>query len=112
MKKQDLKSGMIVELRNGTIGIVIADSITTIDRGGQHFDYYNQYLENIAYNIGRDWDIMAVYKPINCHGKSLTNVLTKSKIKYYTPIWQRVIPKEYTIEEIEEKLGEKIKIIF
>lgn len=106
--KGNLKTGDFIEYRNRRAGIV------NIEAGGIAMDdgRYNglnaltDHLEHTGGN--NEWIIDKVYRP--------TEPYTVSFIEYHRGrlIFDRSAiqaPKEYTIKELEAKLGEKIKII-
>ena len=118
MTKDDLKSGMIVVLRDGTKMMVLTDCYTAyhgnqqfclIDAGGfMNSDEYNNDLLDEDGSV--DYDIMKVYcNSINSYTYNM-NQLDES-----TLLWDRKCkykePKEMTISEIEKQLGYSIKIV-
>ena len=106
MKKADLKTGMLVQYRNGKVGMVINNFILTdgyIEIGNIEYDLRHERL--------KEYDIMKV-----------SNVLTYYKLmpSYWTEetlnnnlLWEREEkPTELTIQQIEEMTGLKnIKIV-
>lgn len=58
MKKSDLRSGFVVETRDGTLFLVVGDFIT------KEFDYelLSKYDENMVHDIVNSCDIMKVYE--------------------------------------------------
>lgn len=116
MKKSDLKSGMIVEFRNGKQDIVMLNpdctdkELISLDGGYLRLDDYNEDLTcRIASNV--NWDIMKIYSL----GSKIVHILsnTKETLNNKKLILERVTPPtEMTISEIEKKLGIKnLKII-
>lgn len=108
--KQDLKTGMVVELRNGGIYYVLGDKI--IGKYGFNIINDSNYLDNmLTRNISdNEWNIVAVYSiSSNCY--NLDCILDKA---YLNLIWERKEepqPKEMTVEEIEKELGYSIKVV-
>ena len=106
MKKQDLQSGMVVELRNKDRYLVLNNRL--LNSNGE------TYI-NLADFSDDDYDIIAVYKPITTLNEiSLTsNVLWKRELEHH------VYPFEYeengyfipmTLEELSKKLGMNIRL--
>ena len=109
MRKEDLKTGMRVELRNGFVGMVVIGNQFNDTINGESWarklDYYNNDMSIIAcesYNTP-DFDIVAVYTGYNYD--RMMNLKHNGEL-----LWERNEVKEYTMAELEEKLGEKIKI--
>ena len=110
-EKSDLKSGMLVELRNGRYYTVVMDYETEhhgtgamFGKGGGfiHIDIYNNDLTN---NLLGEFDIVKVYKP-KCDGDVLSD-----DIHDFNLIWEREQIKEMTVDEISEALGYKVKVV-
>lgn len=114
MKKSDLKTGMRVTLRSGRIFIVLlnfqhaydksTDVLVSPDSSAWNLlDYYSDDLKHRDYSLD---DIVKVEIPE--HVYAVFGIGEKK----YTTIWKRENePKEMTIEEIQEKLGYKIKVV-
>lgn len=115
--KLDLRTGMIVETRDGGVYTVYMqacskeikgeDVIIGSSDGWQTLDIFTLDLfnERLEYLITRKLDIIKVYLP-NTIGD-----IVKS-YKNITLLWEKKdTVKEMTIKEIEEKLGYSIKII-
>ena len=109
MKKQDLKTGMLLQFRNGDVYMFINDTFVS-NEGWTSLDNFEKDL-NYVYND--ELDIMKVSKvlegyrliPENWNEKTLNNNL----------LWEREETIKMTVsemqEELEEKLGYKIEII-
>lgn len=97
MTKKDLKSRMIVELQNEERCITISDIDEFIFIGQE--DYYSLYSECLHSLLGRRWDIVRIFPPVD----SLSEIDIVSD-----PIWKRV---EITQEDIEKELGYPVKIV-
>lgn len=108
MKLDDLKTGMIVTLRNGTSYIVMRDFI---DEGDLFVSMdenkviawcsLNDYTTDMKDKSVNAFDIMRVYRA-RFYGISSKEAL----------IWERKDDyKEVTMQEIEEKFGCKVKIV-
>ena len=115
MKKSDLKSGMIVEFRNGIQDIVMLNpecegrELISLEGGSLRLDDYN---EDLTYRIASNanWDIVKIYSL----GSSISHILLNKEktLSNKKLIWERTEPIEMTIAEIEAKLGIKnLKII-
>lgn len=113
MTKADLKTGMVVELRNGDKFLVMLNPDCE-DRelisfyGG--FMKLNNYDDNLNDNEGdAEYDIIKVYTAET----SICRLFESSNGKglRLTLLWERSEVKEMAIEEIEEQLGYKIKIV-
>lgn len=108
MKLDDLKTGMIVTLRNGTSHIVMRDFI---DEGDLFVNmsenkiigwlYLNDYTTDMKYKDVDAFDVMRVYNA-RFYGISSKDAL----------LWQREEDyKEVTMKEIEKNFGCKVKIV-
>ena len=117
MKKEDLKSGMIVETRKGKLGMVLLDTANgDIIGGGCHIggdertwmplDALN---DDLTYPGCPESDIVKVYKPgcgNNIHGSFDVNSMSL--------VWERKETIELSFEEIASRLGidpKQLKII-
>lgn len=106
--KADLKSGDVVLIRNGIIGIVCRETDSLISKYG--FNYLSEVNEDLTDNdkFERDFDIIAVRRPkrpSNCQfcafDKGYGKLVYERKDK----------PEEMTLKEICEALGKEIKIV-
>lgn len=103
--KADLKSGMVVEYRDGDRRLVIDKYLAGKD---YHYELsaYNENLENEYHRF----TIMKVFKI--CRRAILGNILDDDNLEL---IWEREEPKKMTIEEMRKKLeeltGEEIEIV-
>lgn len=115
MKKSDLKTGMVVEVRNGEKYLVMLNP-DCVDRdlisfsGG--FMELSTYDDNLTDSSGDDdWDIVKVYRI----GANICWILSNkdSAMQGAELIWERTEePVEMTIAEIEKRLGVKnLKIV-
>lgn len=97
MTKKDLKSRMVVELRNKKRYITISDI------GGFIFisqkNYYSLYSECLHHQVIHKWDIVKIFPPVD----SLSKIDTVSD-----PIWEKI---EITQEDIEKELGYPVRIV-
>lgn len=104
MTKKDLKTGMIVQLRDGSIFLIINDVIVQVC-GYDFLDNYKDDLSNVAeskFDIVKVSNVLDDYllKPENWTEETLNDNL----------LWKRDEYKEYTMLELENLLGHKIKI--
>jgi len=111
-KKEDLKTGMLIERRNGKKALVLKDT----DKGDllnfkDSWDNLNSYNEDLTSKTYKKADIMKVH--------------TTSNNLFFAPnywhrfdkiVWQRTETKEMTVSELaaeaEQKHGCKIKVIY
>ena len=111
MKKSDLKTGMVVETRNGEKYLVMLEpdcggrELINFSRGYMSLSSYNDEL--MLEKSYEELDIMKVYSV----GISISWLLSDKKSMKFKLIWERNEPKEMTIAEIEKELGYKIKIV-
>lgn len=95
MKKEDLKTGMLVQLRIGWVQIVISDSLVGADSGYDELDNYNK---DLTHKSLRELDIMKIskvlvnkdLKPNNWMEETLNNNL----------LWQRKSFEEMEVWEL------------
>ena len=108
MKLDDLKTGMIVTLRDGDSCIVMRDFINEGDLFVSMDEnkvigwlYFNDYTTDMRYSGVAALDVMQVYRA-RFYGISLKEAL----------LWERKDDyKEVTMQEIKEKFGCKVKIV-
>lgn len=102
--KSDLKSGMVVEYRDGGRRLVIDECLVGKD---SHYELsaYNENLKNEYPRL----TIMKVFKI--CRRAILGNILDDDNLEL---IWERKEPKKMTVEEMRQKLeeltGEEIEV--
>ncbi|WP_291585160.1 hypothetical protein [Blautia sp. LMAG:75] len=100
MEKDDLKNGMICELRDGSLMMWLNGVLRGID------EWCGDTGNDLKDKCGEEqYDIVKVY---TTHGLSLRNMLKRTHLKL---IWERKETKEMTIAEIEKALGYPVKII-
>jgi len=105
MKKQDLKTGMLVQFRNGNVFMVIND-ILVRDEGWTSLGYFDEDLNSNSCN---DFDIMKVSTVFN--GYLLMPKNWNKEILNKNLLWEREETKKMTVSEIQKELGYKIEII-
>lgn len=106
--KDDLSTGDFVEFNNGEVGIVNVEAGGIAMKGNGYV-----MLETVTNGLGDTngcigWKVSKVYRPTDPRTVSFT-AYTEGKLLYDRNIKSNI--KEYTIEELEAKLGERIKII-
>lgn len=112
MKKSDLKTGMVVETRNGEKYLVM---LNTDYKDMELINFKGGYLSLYSYNSElifteqpfREFDIVKAYSVEN----SIRWLLSNKECMEFKLIWEREERKEMTLEEIEKELGYKIKIV-
>ena len=116
MKLSDLKTGMIVTLRNGDEYVVFRDfsdlytEATSIICNGKSWNnlcYYSDGMKCSSGCLGNMQDIVKVEIPY--HPYSFFD-LTREKHRRKL-VWKEESVKEVTMAEIEEKFGCKVKIV-
>ena len=109
MTLDELKTGMIVETRNGNSYIVMRDFID-----------YGDVLAGLSCNniISNTWISLSAYNKDMTHTTipniDIMSVYASSVYSVDTPtklIWEHKEYKEVTMKEIEEKFGCKVKIV-
>lgn len=120
LTKSDLKSGHVVETKEGQVFIVMIDEF---DMGGDYiFNQYaechmplDEYSEDLQM-IDRHYDcldICKVYQPLYNH--SIRNIKKEIKGEYdredFRLVWERQKPKKMTLAEIEEVLGYPVEVV-
>lgn len=106
--KNDLKTGMIVELNNGNRYLLVNDTLIGVT-GQMNFSHYN---ENLIYNGDNTYNINKVYLHENHYWGRGFNETLKS-LCGATLLWERPKEVELTMQEIADKFGipvEQLKI--
>ena len=126
MKKSDLKTGMIVETRNGREYVVFINTCQPSFCSDRYCDkngnialiinrennlwtsLYNYNEELYRDNGDKSTDIMKVYVP--SHPYSFMDITYEKEDREL--IWEREVPiKEMTMKDLEKHFGCKIKIV-
>lgn len=112
MTKSELKTGMIVTLRNGNKKQVYIDVVTNnlqnanvITDGNTWSDLYH-YNEDLTYKGSRELDIVKV-----AYVGFVIGLHAGVESPVGNTIWERKEPKKMTVAEIETILGYKIEIV-
>lgn len=103
---EDLKAGMLVELKNGIIGILIPlDDRLEVYNANFEAEAKARLLSNDIFDtIKISYSIVKVY--------SLSNSIRLFDTQTRQLLWEYEEPKkEMTIEETEAELGYKVKIV-
>ena len=113
MKKSDLKTGMVVETRNGEKYLVMLNTdykdmeLINFKGGYLPLYYYNSELI-FAEQPFREFDIVKAYLVEN----SIRWLLSNKERMEFKLIWERKEEvKEMTVKEIEKELGYTVKIV-
>lgn len=107
--KADLKDGMVVEIKERTLSekyFLVLGDVLLGRRGSLDINRYNDDLTRM--NGEDNLDIIKVYKT---NAKFLGKIISEEHLEV---IWERPKEepvKEMTIEEIEQVLGHKVKVI-
>lgn len=109
-KKNDIKSGYVVELRDGSRLMAIRYNQELfnkiiIDEDGEwsHFDQFNNELTS---KISSKYDIMKVYG-LSQYPYQALNISPR----YRPLLWERKEPIEMTMDEVCKALGKQVKIV-
>ena len=113
MKKSDLKTGMLVETREGELGLVMlnteeGDSIVS-DGSSGYWSPLDCYLENLTH-FGSP-EALRKYDIVNVYGYSFSWTAANVSVGNRPLLWERQEVVEMTHEEICKALGKEIKII-
>lgn len=108
MTKADLKSGYVVQYRNGDYRVVMMTKslgMVFTNLSGIHgkLEDYNDDMTNIAVST---LDIMKVYG-YNCYCNQTLLLSGKDR----DLLWAREEVKELTVDEISNLLGYKVKVV-
>lgn len=105
--KADLKTGDVVMLRGGELGIVIAEfEVIVCQNGGWlNFAHIRDNLTDSFY--GEKYDIMVVRRPKYNHDCAFDAIHHDRG----TLVYDRKEPEEMTLEEVCKLLGKEIKIV-
>lgn len=106
MKLSDLKTGMVVETRNGGRYLVLQvenEVLLMQDNGERHISTWGhpRYKEDMSCEIDSR-TIVKVFESV----KIFNAVTTTTNV-----IWERTEPQELTLKEISERLGYPVKVV-
>ena len=111
MTKKDLKSGMLVEVRNGDKYTVIFGAHASIEdddilaNHDSGFMRLNSYYDDLTCDSSREYDIIKVFESFGLGG------IYKCMDSHLKLLWEREPVRELTIAEIEKLLGFPVKIV-
>lgn len=109
MTLDDLKTGMIVKIRNGNSYIVMRDFIDDGDVPAGlscNNKISDTWLSLSRYNQDMTYPKLPSLDIVNVYASSVYSADTPTRL-----LWERNEYKEVTMKEIEEKFGCKVKII-
>ena len=112
MTKDQLKTGYVVQRRNGSYSLVMKDSFEGDTFVNVDNDFclmcFDDYTSDLLYNKSEtQWDIMKVFTV-----DTLTDILRYLVSKQYdklTLLWERKSPKEQQLKRFVEKLQSQLK---
>ena len=112
MTKDQLKTGYVVQRRNGSYSLVMKDSFEGDTFVNVDNDFclmcFDDYTSDLLYNKSEtQWDIMKVFTV-----DTLTDILRYLVSKQYdklTLLWERKSPKEQQLKWFVEKLQSQLK---
>jgi hypothetical protein len=116
MTKSELKTGMVVTLRNGEEYLVLKDIQTNcacgdviISLDAESWDDLASYKEDLTYedDFESHWDIMKV--SLLGHPKTIKDLKYMSENNHV--LWQRNEKKRYTYAQLKEILGTEFEVI-
>lgn len=108
MRKSELKNGMMVEIRNGDLYLVVGDFMT------RKFDYelLSSYDENMIHDIENSCDIMKVYAfENNVYDNNATTLEALFDREYLTLLWERKEREEHNLTEREVEVLEALQTL-
>lgn len=111
MKKVDLKTGMLVKIKNGKYLKVTRDNVinkttaTVLEGSNNGVMSWDSINEDLSTNSGNIYNIVKVFSP-----KSMSKIFSFDP-KDHNLIWEKVEVVEMTLEEVCKELGKDIKIV-
>ncbi|GCD11704.1 hypothetical protein [Clostridium tagluense] len=92
MKKSDLKTGMWLELRDGTFGMVLLGTNNGDILSGQAWFPLASFNENLTHIEAQSKDAIKIYQPLTNHSFLCLDYKNEINIRYnLEKIWTRVI---------------------
>lgn len=104
--KADLKTGDVIQQRDGTIGIINRDLDMVIVKNGGWIDL-DKFRDDLTHGYGSDFEIVLVRRPkekADCNFDAI-------KREWGTLIYERPEVEEMTLEQVCKLLGKEIKIV-
>lgn len=112
MKKSDLKSGDIIEVKKykeNNLGLLVETELGMLIQYNQSWDMMSHFDEDLYNSYENDIDIISVRR-MDRNNHVIRNFMNEAPV-----IWRREEEREYSFEEIKEyaekHLGHKIKIV-
>lgn len=104
MTKNDLQTGMVIEIRNGSRFLIMrmpdGNILASSNSSWMHINEHNEDLTCETDSLS----VVKVFEPY-------TSTLARMVSTEYEPIWERKEPKKMTVEEICEALGYEVEIV-
>jgi len=115
MKKSDLKTGMLIETRDGSLGLVMlntetGDAIVSDGSSGYWSPLYC-YRKNLTFESSNPYKLLHESDIVKVYGFRSNMMGAKISVDGRNLLWEREEVCEMTHEEICEALGKEIKII-
>ena len=110
MTKDELKTGYVVQRRNGSYALVIKDSFDGDKFIAVDNDFkcltFDRYANNLIFDGETKWDIMKVFKSWDL---TITfRYLSDKQYDKLTLLWTRESPKELQLKGLVEKLQSQL----
>ena len=105
--KADLKDGMVVEYRDGSLRMVLGDKLI----GYNLYASLDNFTDTLELLDSQVFSMMTIDKVYKSTGEVLNEYFDTKKL---TLIWERPKEepvKEMTVAEIEKELGYKVKVV-
>lgn len=116
MTKSDLKTGMVVKLRNGNVYRVFrnvayyivekADVLIPLDLNNIIMDFTEYYNDSLRHKDDNNYDIIEIRRII-CVAQLIEDVNFNS----LTLLWKREEKKKYTFAQLRDIVGEDFEIV-
>jgi hypothetical protein len=107
MKKSDLKTGMLVKTMNNRFYLILVIDGEPLFANVNGGSYASGYREDLTNENDSDYDVRLIYSRSGFTLDDLKSTYVASR----DILWKREEPKEMTIEEIQQSLGYKIKVV-
>jgi len=111
MRKEDLKTGMILEFAGGSRGLMLDDEIFFINKSGGFSGSRSRSCIDSNFALGGRGNIMKVFVPNTPKDTNIGYGLNSFifDVNYKELLWERA--EEMTLEQVCELLGKDIKIV-
>lgn len=115
MTLSDLKTGMIVTLRNGIECVVFRDTESSMDRSDHVilnrekgvWERLNSYMYNLTNKHNREFDIVKVERPPHPYAFQDIDYGRDGRVL----LWECKEVKKMTVAEISKELGYEVEIV-